>query len=273
MAYNRWLSANQSYAYSTDLMHYGRKGMKWGKHIFGFPDFQKLTGGFNVNTEYLRQLLQRGQIDYNKFKEMAGSTGRDFTRRLSDTYENFRAGDGADKTPEVSERAGRPLSRKRNPDDSADKARTESRRSMHQQQGRMDEAEKRARDDEEHRKQIAAKRKERLEHKPSSSSSSTSSSKPSTSSESDRPAYESLGGAIGGYLLDKYGKGVNTSEEYQAYLESEKKREEQAKQREAEERARRQKIFQTIGKYLSIVLKVPTLSGDVDAFKKVFKRR
>ena len=41
MSYNRWMP--RQYYSGGELYHYGRKGMKWGKHIFGdfkLPDIR-----------------------------------------------------------------------------------------------------------------------------------------------------------------------------------------------------------------------------------------
>lgn len=71
MAYNRWLSGSQTYQ-QYDLMHYGRKGMRWGKHLFGLPEnfFQKLKFGQGFDIKSLQNLLQRGDIDFNVFKQL-----------------------------------------------------------------------------------------------------------------------------------------------------------------------------------------------------------
>lgn len=71
MAYNRWLSGSQQYQ-SNDVLHYGRLGMKWGKHIFGIPEslFQKLKIGPGTDIKSLQTLLQRGEIDFNTFKQL-----------------------------------------------------------------------------------------------------------------------------------------------------------------------------------------------------------
>lgn len=71
MAYNRWLSGSQYYQ-PSDVLHYGRKGMKWGKHIFGIDPnlLRNLNFGSKFNSESLQSLLQRGQIDFATFKKM-----------------------------------------------------------------------------------------------------------------------------------------------------------------------------------------------------------
>lgn len=72
MAYNRWLSGSQYYQ-PNDVLHFGRKGMKWGKHIFGIPEslFQRIKVGPGMDEKSLQNLLRRGFIDYNTFKQLA----------------------------------------------------------------------------------------------------------------------------------------------------------------------------------------------------------
>lgn len=69
MAYNRWLSSQYSYSPGYDLMHYGRKGMKWGKHIFGLPEINLNGGGGSaIDLEELKKLLAQGKITYDEFR-------------------------------------------------------------------------------------------------------------------------------------------------------------------------------------------------------------
>lgn len=116
MAYNRWLSSKYSYNPGYDLMHYGRKGMRWGKHIFGLPEITLNGGGGGaVDLEELKKLLEQGKITLDEFKARAekhfksvADVNKDglkqvqdkfaeYMKKVSDTYENFKAGDGADK--------------------------------------------------------------------------------------------------------------------------------------------------------------------------------
>lgn len=122
MAYNRWLSSQYSYSPGTDLMHYGRKGMRWGKHIFGLPEITLNGGGGGaVDLEELQKMLEQGKVSFDEFKERAAKHFQDvaavnkeglgqvqdrlsdYLKRFSDTYENFKAGDGANKKPETSQ--------------------------------------------------------------------------------------------------------------------------------------------------------------------------
>ena len=121
MAYNRWLSSQYSYSPGYDLMHYGRKGMKWGKHIFGLPEINLNGGGGSaVDLEELKKLLAQGKITYDEFKSRLAKEWQstvdankkgfsqvqdkfsEFYKSLADTYENYKRGEGADKAPEVS---------------------------------------------------------------------------------------------------------------------------------------------------------------------------
>ena len=119
MAYNRWLSSQYSYSPGYDLMHYGRKGMKWGKHIFGLPEINlNGGGGSSVDLEELKKLLAQGKITYDEFKTRLAKEWQstvdankkgfnqvqdkfsEFYKSLADTYDNFKAGDSADKKPD-----------------------------------------------------------------------------------------------------------------------------------------------------------------------------
>lgn len=119
MAYNRWLSSQYSYSPGTDLMHYGRKGMRWGKHIFGLPEITLNGGGGGaVDLEELKKLLEQGKITLDEFKARAEKHFQsvadinkdglkqvqdkfaDYIKKVSDTYENFKAGDSANKKPD-----------------------------------------------------------------------------------------------------------------------------------------------------------------------------
>lgn len=119
MAYNRWLSSQYSYNPGYDLMHYGRKGMRWGKHIFGLPEITLNGGGGGaVDLEELKTLLEQGKITLDEFKARAEKHFQsvadvnkdglkqvqdkfaDYIKKVSDTYENFKAGDSADKKPD-----------------------------------------------------------------------------------------------------------------------------------------------------------------------------
>lgn len=119
MAYNRWLSSQYSYSPGTDLMHYGRKGMRWGKHIFGLPEITLNGGGGGaVDLDELKKLLEQGKITLDEFKARAekhfqsvADVNKDglkqvqdkfaeYMKKVSDTYENFKAGDGANKKPD-----------------------------------------------------------------------------------------------------------------------------------------------------------------------------
>lgn len=123
MAYNRWLSSQYSYSPGYDLMHYGRKGMRWGKHIFGLPEITLNGGGGGaVDLEELKKMLEQGKITLDEFKARAekhfqsvAEVNKDglkqvqdkfseYMKKVQDTYENFKAGDGSNKDPEVSNR-------------------------------------------------------------------------------------------------------------------------------------------------------------------------
>ena len=119
MAYNRWLSSQYSYSPGYDLMHYGRKGMKWGKHIFGLPEVNLNGGGGSaVDLEELKKLLAQGKITYDEFRSRLAKEWQstvdankkgfsqvqdkfsEFYKTLADTYDNFKARDSANKKPD-----------------------------------------------------------------------------------------------------------------------------------------------------------------------------
>ena len=111
MAYNRWLSSQYSYSPGYDLMHYGRKGMRWGKHIFGLPEITLNGGGGGaVDLEELQKMLEQGKITLDEFKAKAEKHFQsvvdvnkdglkqvqnkfaDYMKKISETYENFKVG-------------------------------------------------------------------------------------------------------------------------------------------------------------------------------------
>ena len=292
MAYNRWLSSQYSYNSNYDLMHYGRKGMKWGKHVFGLPDINIFSNGTTFNTESLRKLLERGQIDYNRFKELtrqvserAYSTGKSVARNVSDTWDNFKAGDSADREPEVSKKSEQQRRDRlvnevtksigNRLESEKIRGRTESKRKLHQQQARKDEAERRAKDDENHRKQLEQKRKER-------ESKTKTDSKPTIQNGSKTENPSSVNGYPTGktspsaeeLLLLALGASATQSEEEKKKRDKERdeKFNKEVEAYQKEQAAKQKKIYEAIGKFLNFAIKVLPGSGAYELAKKLKKK-
>ena len=71
------------YTYSDELCHYGRKGMKWGQHIFMTPKQRKLNKQRKKNLEKARQARAKKLAEEKKHKE-AFEKGRLSPRKMTD---------------------------------------------------------------------------------------------------------------------------------------------------------------------------------------------
>lgn len=283
MAYNRWLSGGQQYQ-SNDVLHYGRLGMKWGKNIFGLPDnlFQRFKVGPSMDFKSLQNLLQRGEIDFNTFKQMTNRQNmfnQIVNRGRSTGYRSSSSTTSESPAHETVRRSGeqiRDIGKSIERETTERHAREERSRSIAEdkaRQGRQDEFQI------QQRQKAEAKKKEDLDRahansrrttketpKPSETSQpkpqpkpqSQPQSKPQTESQqpSDEDLEKNLYKALGGYLLDQ----ANESEEEKKKREAEeakKKAEEEKKRKEEEERKKRErtekevKILKKISKFLS----------------------
>lgn len=271
MAYNRWLNGGQYYQ-PNDVLHYGRLGMKWGKHIFGIPEslFQKLKIGPGTDTKSLQTLLQRGEIDFNTFKQLTnrqnmfnqivnrgrstGFTDNAPTTKESPTHETVRR--SGQQMRDIGESIKRETAER--------SAREEKYRKIAENkamQGRQDEFQV------QQRQKAEAKKKEELDkahannrlpsnRKSSEASSNKPKAQPETQQPTDEELEENLYRALGNYLT---GTAEETEEEKKKREaeEAKKKAEEEKKQKEEEERKKQEKlkrdvkILKKISKYLS----------------------
>ena len=286
MAYNRWLSGGQQYQ-SNDVLHYGRLGMKWGKNIFGLPDnlFKKFKIGPDMDLKSLQSLLQRGEIDFNMFKQLTnrqnmfnqivnrgrstGFTDNAPTTKESPTHETVRRsgqqmrGIGESVKKDAEERSAREEKYRKIAENKA-------------MQGRQDEFQIQQR-----QKAEAAKKKEELDRahansrrtsntetqKTSSSqpktqpeTQKTSTSQPKAQPENQQPTDEELEENLYRALSNYLTRTTDETEEEKKKREAEeakKKAEEEKKRKEEEERKKREKtekevkILKKICKYLN----------------------
>lgn len=309
MAYNRWLSSQYSYNSNYDLMHYGRKGMKWGKHVFGLPDINIFSNGTTFNTESLRKLLERGQIDYNRFKELT----KQAARNVSDTWDNFRAGESADKRPErrtysswdsnedkakYSRTDDHEVKRQRKHPDlpttwemdkeyqknrdslrkkaaeekrsKADKARVEDKIKQHEKQGRKDNM------DEANRKKLLEQKRKERESKAKVNSKSTIQNDSKTENPSSVTGYPTGKNSPSAEELLLLALGASAAQSEEEKKKRDKERDEKFnKEVEAyqkEQAAKQKKIYEAIGKFLNFAIKVLPGSGAYELAKKLKKK-
>lgn len=271
MAYNRWLSGSQQYQ-SNDVLHYGRLGMKWGKNIFGLPDnlFKKFKIGPDMDLKSLQSLLQRGEIDFNTFKQLTSrqnlfnqivnrgrSTG--FTNNVPTTKES--------PTHETVRRSGqqmRDIGESVKKDAEERSAREEKYRKIAEDkamQGRQDEFQV------QQRQKAEAKKKQELDraHANSRRTSNTETQKtstnqpkaqPETQQPTDEELEENLYRALSNYLTGtadetEEEKKKREAEEAKKKAEEEKKRKEEEELKKQEKLKRDVKILKKISKYLS----------------------
>ena len=272
MAYNRWLSGSQQYQ-SNDVLHYGRLGMKWGKNIFGLPDnlFKKFKIGPDMDLKSLQSLLQRGEIDFNTFKQLTSrqnlfnqivnrgrSTG--FTNNVPTTKES--------PTHETVRRSGqqiRDIGETVKKDTEERSAREEKYRKIAENkamQGRQDEFQI------QQRQKAEAKKKQELDraHANSRRMSNTETEKtptnqPKSQTENQQPTdeelEENLYRALSNYLTGttdetEEEKKKREAEEAKKKAEEEKKRKEEEELKRQEKLKREVKILKKISRYLSI---------------------
>lgn len=285
MAYNRWLSGSQQYQ-SNDVLHYGRLGMKWGKHIFGIPEslFQKLKIGPGMDIKSLQTLLQRGEIDFNTFKQLTNRQNmfnQIVNRGRSTGYTDNAPTTKESPTHETVRRSGqqmRDIGESVKKDAEERSAREEKYRKIAENkamQGRQDEFQIRQ------RQKAEAKKKEELDRahansrrtsntetqktsasqpksQPETQKTSTSQpkSQPETKQPTDEELEENLYRALSNYLTGTTDETEEEKKKREAE-EAKKKAEEERKRKEEEERKKQEKlerevrILKKISRFLS----------------------
>lgn len=286
MAYNRWLNGGQYYQ-PNDVLHYGRLGMKWGKHIFGIPEslFQKLKIGPGMDTKSLQTLLQRGEIDFNMFKQLTNRQNmfnQIVNRGRSTGFKDNAPTTRESPTHETVRRSGqqmRDIGESVKKDAEERSAREEKYRKIAENkamQGRQDEFQVQQR-----QKAEAAKKKEELDRAHANSrrtsntetqktstsqpksqpeTRKTSTSQPKTQPENQQPTdeelEENLYRALSNYLTGtadetEEEKKKREAEEAKKKAEEEKKRKEEEELKRQEKLKREVKILKKICKYLN----------------------
>lgn len=248
MAYNRWLSGSQTY-HQGDVLHYGRKGMKWYKNIFGLPKnlFSKKRIGPSIDIQSLRTLLQRGEIDFNTFKEMTNgvvyhptsSPAQTVTRRSSQQMRSI----GESVGNSVKERKDREDRESRSRAIAEEKARM----------GRQDEA--KAKEANERKRQGQQRLKTNRDQSNTSdqqsasntSSSSSSKAKPNTSANSSNTAKETAEQNYNEALV-KYINDMKAESDEEAARRREEKKRQLAEERDAEIKEKTKRLFRIIDK-------------------------
>jgi hypothetical protein len=271
MAYNRWLSGGQQYQ-SNDVLHYGRLGMKWGKNIFGLPDnlFKKFKIGPDMDLKSLQSLLQRGEIDFNTFKQLTSRQNlfnQIVNRGRSTGFRNNVPTTKESPTHETVRRSGqqmRDIGESVKKDAEERSAREEKYRKIAEDkamQGRQDEFQV------QQRQMAEAKKKQELDraHANSRRTSNTETQKtstnqpkaqPETQQPTDEELEENLYRALSNYLTGtadetEEEKKKREAEEAKKKAEEEKKRKEEEELKKQEKLKRDVKILKKISKYLS----------------------
>lgn len=264
MAYNRWLSGSQTYR-QGDVLHYGRKGMKWYKSIFGLPKnlFSKKRIGPSIDIQSLRTLLQRGEIDFNTFKEMTNgvvyrptsSPSQTVTRKSSQQMRSI----GESVGNSVKERKAREDREARSRAIAEEKAR------MGRQDERQIQANERKTADERHAQHVSEQRAKReqkrqqearntaQERKTETQRKREEAPKPTTSPPA--PKTEESSDPFATLLTDYITNMANETEEERA-----KRKEEERKAKEAEERKKKEEEERK---------KKEKLKRDVEILKKI----
>lgn len=254
MAYNRWLSGSQAYC-QGDVLHYGRKGMKWYKNIFGLPKnlFSKKRIGPSIDIQSLRTLLQRGEIDFNTFKEMtngvvyrpASSPSQTVTRRSSQQMRS------------IGESVGNSVKERKSREDREARSRAiaeEKARMGRQDEAKAKEAKERKRQGQQrfktNRDQTSTSDKQTASNTSSAYSSKT---KPNTSANSSNTAKETAEQDYNEALL-KYINDLKSGSDEEARLRREEKKKRLAEERDREIHEKEQKlvsILWKIGRFLN----------------------
>ena len=245
MAYNRWLSGSQTYQ-QNDLMHYGRKGMRWGKHLFGLPEnfFQKLKFGQGLDFKSLQNLLQRGEIDFNVFKQLTKS------QSMFEQIANQRSGSGsatgstvkrsAQQTRSLANSVGNSVKERKAAEDRSRAIAEEKAR-----QGRQDE--EKSRQEAARKKQaeqrIRASAKERRQSNNEGNSKLTSPQTQTNSQSAEKTADENYNEALLKYIND-----LKSDSDEEARLRREENKKKLAEERDREIREKEQKLVSIIWK-------------------------
>lgn len=246
MAYNRWLSGSQTYQ-QRDILHYGRKGMKWYKSIFGLPKnlFSRRRVGPSIDIKTLRTLLQRGEIDFNTFKEMTNgvvyrptsSPSQTVTRKSSQQMRSI----GESVGNSVKERKAREDGEARSRAIAEEKARM----------GRQDEA--KAKEAKERKRQGQQRFKSNRDQtktsdqQTASNASSSSKAKPNTSSNSSNTAKETAEQDYNEALI-KYINDMKADSDEEAARRREEKKRQLEEERDAEIKKKTDRLFRIIDK-------------------------
>lgn len=242
MAYNRWLSGSQTYC-QGDVLHYGRKGMKWYKSIFGLPKnlFSKKRIGPSIDIQSLRTLLQRGEIDFNTFKEMTNgvvyrpdsSPTQTVTRRSSQQMRSI----GESVGNSVKERKAREDREARSRAIAEEKARM----------GRQDET--KTKEANERKRQGQQRLKTNRDQSSASSRQTTSntSSKTATSASTPKSAEKTTEQNYNEALV-KYINDMKADSDEEAARRREEKKRQLAEERDAEIKEKTKRLFRIIDK-------------------------
>lgn len=277
MAYNRWLSGSQYYQ-SYDVLHFGRKGMKWGKHIFGIPEslFQRIKVGPGMDEKSLQNLLRRGFIDYNTFKQLAnrqnmfnqivnrGRSGGFNSARPAESPSSEATRRSAQQIKDVGESVKRETIA-RNERESAARSKAEEKARMGRQDERQIQANERKTADERHAQHVSEQRAKReqkrqqearktaQERKAETQRKREEAPKPTTSQPT--PKTEESSDPFATLLTDYITNMANETEEERA-----KRKEEERKAKEAEERKKKEEEERK---------KKEKLKRDVEILKKI----
>lgn len=281
MAYNRWLSGRQYYQ-PNDVLHFGRKGMKWGKHIFGIPEslFQRIKVGPGMDEKSLQNLLRRGFIDYNTFKQLAnrqnmfnqivnrGRSGGFNSARPAESPSSESTRRSAQQIRDIGESVKRETIA-RSERESAARSKAEEKARMGRRDERQVQANERKTADERHAQHVSEQRAKREQKRQQEAretaqerkaetqrkreeapkpTSKPSTSQPATQTEESSDPFATL---LADYITDM----ANETEEERA-----KRKEEERKAKEAEERKKKEEEERK---------KKEKLKRDVEILKKI----
>lgn len=277
MAYNRWLSGRQYYQ-PNDVLHFGRKGMKWGKHIFGIPEslFQRIKAGPGMDEKSLQNLLRRGFIDYNTFKQLAnrqnmfnqivnrGRSGGFNSARPAESPPSETTRRSAQQIKDVGESVKRETIA-RSERESAARSKAEEKARMGRRDERQIQANERKTADERHAQHVSEQRAKREQKRQQEARETaqerkaetqrkreeapkSSTSQPATQTEESSDPFATL-------LTDYITNMANETEEERA-----KRKEEERKAKEAEERKKKEEEERK---------KKEKLKRDVEILKKI----
>lgn len=217
--------------------------MKWYKSIFGLPKnlFSKKRIGPSIDIQSLRTLLQRGEIDFNTFKEMTNgvvyrptsSPAQTVTRRSSQQMRSI----GESVGNSVKERKAREDREARSRAIAEEKARM----------GRQDEA--KAKEANERKRQGQQRLKSNRDQSGSSSrqTASNTSSKTATSASTPKSAEKTAEQNYNEALV-KYINDMKVESDEEAARRREEKKRQLAEERDAEIKEKTKRLFRIIDK-------------------------